>query len=298
MIGGVGDSAVLFSPELQRLISIVVVTACFLVMVVSEAIRPLRKTVELKLRRNIRNLTTGGVSLAILTLLQTPLLLPAARWAAEHHAGLLNMIALPRWLTIVLAVLLLDYTLWIWHWANHTVPVLWRFHLVHHIDRDMDASTALRFHFAELTLSIFYRALQIIVIGASTSSVWLWQTILFASILFHHSNLRLPIGVERWLVRVIVTPRMHGIHHSHQVNETSSNWSSLLSWWDYLHRTILLNVPQEEITIGVPAWRDPAEVTIGKILMLPFRRQRDDWRLPGGEIASREHDGTVRELAQ
>ena len=298
MTYGVGDSAAaLLSPHTQRIVSAAVVFGSFLLMFILETIRPLRRSIEPKLRRNIRNLTNGGVSLAILTLLQAPLLIPVARWSAEHRIGLLNMMAMPRWLAITLAIILLDYTLWIWHWANHVVPVLWRFHLVHHIDLDLDASTALRFHFGELTLSIFYRALQIIIIGASTSSVWVWQTILFASILFHHSNLRLPVAIERWLVRFIVTPRMHGIHHSNRVNETNSNWSSLLSWWDYAHRTILLNVPHDTITIGVAAYGDPSEVTIGRILMLPFRRQRDDWRLPDGEISRREHRPIPQELA-
>ena len=103
---------------------------------------------------------------------------------------------------------------------------------------------------------------------------------LFASILFHHGNLRLPQRLERVLVRLIVTPRMHGIHHSDRLNETDSNWSSLLSAWDYLHRTILLDVPQPEITIGVPAYGDPSDVTLGKMLLLPFRRQRRDWERP------------------
>ena len=267
-------------------------------MLIAERIAPLRRTVESKLRRVIRNLTTGGVSLAILTLLQTPILIPTARWAEAHHVGLLNWMRFPVAVQIVIAVVLLDYTLWFWHWANHKIPVLWRFHLVHHVDLDLDASTALRFHFGELVLSVAYRALQIIVIGASSFSVWVWQSILFASILFHHSNTRLPIGLERRLVRLIVTPRMHGIHHSDYLNETNSNWSSVLSCWDYLHRTILLDVPQQRVTIGVPAYRNPRQVTIGKILLMPFVRQRADWLLPNGEISVRPHMGPDEKLAE
>jgi sterol desaturase/sphingolipid hydroxylase (fatty acid hydroxylase superfamily) len=105
----------------------------------------------------------------------------------------------------------------------------------------------------------------------------LWQTIVFASILFHHSNVRLPEKIERLLVLFVVTPRMHGIHHSDRLENTNSNWSSLLSAWDYLHRTARLGIPQESITIGVPAYDDPHDVTLGKILVLPFRRQRNDW---------------------
>jgi sterol desaturase/sphingolipid hydroxylase (fatty acid hydroxylase superfamily) len=175
------------------------------------------------------------------------------------------------------ALVLLDYTLWVWHWLNHKVPLLWRFHLVHHVDRDMDASTALRFHVGELVLSVGYRALQVLVIGAEPAALLTWQAILFVSILFHHSNVRLPAAVDRALVRVVVTPRMHGIHHSDRREETDSNWSSILTLWDFLHRTMRLDVPQESITIGVPAYEEPRAVTVGKLLLLPFRKKTSDW---------------------
>jgi sterol desaturase/sphingolipid hydroxylase (fatty acid hydroxylase superfamily) len=262
-------------------------------MLLAERIAPLRRTVESKLRRVLRNLSAGGVSLALMSLVQAPLLQPVGWWIVRQRVGLLQLVQWPRWLETLIAIVLLDYTLWWWHWANHRVPFFWRFHLVHHIDRDLDASTALRFHFGELALSIPVRAAQMMIIGVDPRTLWLWQTILFASILFHHGNVRLPLRVERLLVRLIVTPRMHGIHHSDRLNETNTNWSSLLSWWDYLHGTILLNVPQEEITIGVPAYSAPSDVTIGKILLMPFGRQRHDFHLPDGRLAVREN-GTVR----
>jgi sterol desaturase/sphingolipid hydroxylase (fatty acid hydroxylase superfamily) len=246
-------------------------------MIVAERFAPLRRTVESKLRRIVRNLSVGGVSLALMSLVQAPLLQPVASWIVRNRIGLMQRVQWPRWIELLLAVVLLDYTLWWWHWASHRVPFVWRFHLVHHIDRDMDASTALRFHFGELALSIPVRAIQIIVIGVDSRTLWLWQTILFASILFHHSNVRLPLRFERLVVRLIVTPRMHGIHHSDRRDETNSNWSSLLSAWDFLHRTMRLDVEQESITIGVPAYHDADDVTLGKILLLPFRSQRDDW---------------------
>lgn len=246
-------------------------------MFLGELLAPLRPTVESKLRRIVRNLSTGGVSLALMTLVQAPLLQPVATWIVRDRIGLLQIVEWPRWVEIVVAIVLLDYTLWWWHWANHRIPFFWRFHLVHHVDRDLDASTALRFHFGELALSIPVRAAQMIVIGVDPQSLWLWQTILFGSILFHHANLRLPLPVERVLVLLIVTPRMHGIHHSDREDETNSNWSSLLSVWDFVHRTFRFDVPDERIVIGVPAYRDPWDVTIRKILTLPFRRQKKDW---------------------
>jgi sterol desaturase/sphingolipid hydroxylase (fatty acid hydroxylase superfamily) len=254
-------------------------------MLIAERLAPLRRTVESKQRRIARNLTVGGVSLALTPLLQAPLLHPVASWIVRDGIGLLQTTSWPRWVETIIAIVLLDYTLWWWHWANHRVPLFWRFHLVHHIDRDLDASTALRFHFGELLLSIPVRAVQMILVGVDPQMLWLWQTILFGSILFHHANLRLPIAFERVLVRFIVTPRMHGIHHSDRIEETNTNYSSLVSVWDLLHGTLRLDVPQERVVIGVPAYDTPEDVTIGKMLLLPFRSQRNDWRTSAGPVA-------------
>ena len=165
-------------------ISPLVIAAVFGAMLIAESMRPLRGRVESRLRHTIRNLSTGGLALAVLTLLQAPLLVPVARWAAQHDIGIIRWLQLSQPWSVIVAIILLDYTLWWWHWANHMLPILWRFHLVHHVDLDLDSSTALRFHFGELGLSILYRAVQIVAIGAVPFSVWLWQTILFASILF------------------------------------------------------------------------------------------------------------------
>jgi len=248
-----------------------------LFIMVLEARWPLRRTVEPKLRRFGRNFVVGGLSLAVVWFLQRPLWAPLARWTEHAQLGLLQKDALPESVRLVAGVILFDYTLWFWHWMNHRIPLFWRFHLVHHVDRDLDASTALRFHFVELTLSGGYRALQILVIGAGATALAVWQMLLFLSVVFHHSNLRLPGRLESVLVRAIVTPRMHGIHHSNRRDETNSNWSSLLSVWDYLHGTLRLDVPQKSVTIGVPAYSHERDVTLGKILVLPFRRQRNDW---------------------
>jgi sterol desaturase/sphingolipid hydroxylase (fatty acid hydroxylase superfamily) len=194
--------------------------------------------------------------------------------------GLVKWLRLPLWLEVCAAVVLMDYTLYLWHVLTHRVPALWRFHAVHHIDLDLDASTAVRFHFGELTLSTPWRVAQVVAIGTSPLALSIWQTGLLASILFHHSNLELPLEVERRLSRVIVTPRMHGIHHSVVRGETESNWSSGLSVWDWLHRTLRLNVPQPEITIGVPGFQSIDDVGLTKMLTLPFDA---DVPLAGGD---------------
>jgi sterol desaturase/sphingolipid hydroxylase (fatty acid hydroxylase superfamily) len=121
-----------------------------------------------------------------------------------------------------------------------------------------------------------------IAIGVGPQTLWLWQAVLFASILFHHANVRLPVRLERVLVRLIVTPRMHGIHHSVRVEETNSNYSSLLSVWDWLQHTLRLREAGDRVVIGVPAYASAEDVTIGRLLVLPFRSQRKDWLGEGG----------------
>jgi sterol desaturase/sphingolipid hydroxylase (fatty acid hydroxylase superfamily) len=146
------------------------------------------------------------------------------------------------------------------------------------MDLDLDVSTSFRFHFGEMVFSIALRAVQIALFGIPIQLFLVYEILFQAATEFHHSNLRLPVSFERRLVSLIVTPRMHGIHHSVVRAETDSNFSVVLSIWDRLHRTIRLNVPQDEITIGVPAYQDPSDQKLSALLLLPFRKQRDYWR--------------------
>jgi sterol desaturase/sphingolipid hydroxylase (fatty acid hydroxylase superfamily) len=239
--------------------------------------RPLRRETESKLARSARNLAFAGVSAVVLGLTERPVADRLTALVERRRVGLLKRARLPGRLEVATAVVMLDYTLYAWHVLTHRVAWLWRFHVVHHVDLDLDATTALRFHFAELALSVPWRAAQILVIGVSPLSFSIWQTLLMLSILFHHSNVRLKPGLERRLNLLIVTPRMHGIHHSTVHAQTDSNWSSGLSVWDRLHGTLRLNVPRGEVEIGVPAYREPREVSLTKILAMPFGAERPAW---------------------
>jgi sterol desaturase/sphingolipid hydroxylase (fatty acid hydroxylase superfamily) len=254
--------------------------------------RPLRRAVEPKPRREGRNLTVAALSAAAIQLTELPVVQPLARLVERRRWGLIQRLGLPTWLEVPLAVALMDYTLYLWHILVHKAPCLWRFHQVHHVDLDLDASTAVRFHFAEMVLSVPFRAAQVVVLGVSPLSLSVWQTLTLMEVIFHHSNVELPWEVERWLSQIIVTPRMHGIHHSVVEEETNSNWSSGLTLWDRLHGTLRLNIPQDEILIGVPGYRDSAEVTLAKILVMPFAEQRPTWPTPGRSSA--RSNGTTR----
>ncbi|MGH9141464.1 MAG: sterol desaturase family protein, partial [Vicinamibacterales bacterium] len=144
-------------------------------------------------------------------------------------------------------------------------------HAVHHIDLDLDTTTGLRFHFGELAMAAGFRALQVLLLGVDRQTLRLWQRMLVISVVFHHSNLELPSDVEQGLNAILVTPRMHGIHHSTRPEETDSNFSSLLSCWDRLHRSLRLDVPQAEVTIGVAGFSRRQDVTLERSLTLPFR---------------------------
>lgn len=257
------------------------VVGAFGLLCLLERRHPLRREVEPKLRRNARNFAVAGLAAASLQLVERPFIEPLTTLVEKRRWGILKLVRLPTWLEVTLAVVLMDYTLYLWHVLMHRVLLLWRFHLAHHVDLDLDASTAFRFHFGELATSTGWRAGQVLLIGVSPLSLSVWQTFLLLSALFHHSNVRLPIDVERKLNRVLVTPRMHGIHHSIVEEETNSNWSSGLTIWDWLHGTLRLNVPQDRITIGVPAYREPEEVQLIEVLKMPFGEQRPTWFLPG-----------------
>jgi sterol desaturase/sphingolipid hydroxylase (fatty acid hydroxylase superfamily) len=276
------------SRKMPAWLSAPLIIGAFAALVWLERRRLLRREVEHKLARTARNLAVAGIGAVALRLTESPVALGLAALVERHDLGLLNLVRLPMWLETTLAIVLLDYTLYVWHVLTHKVPFLWRFHLVHHVDLDLDASTALRFHFGELAISVPWRAAQVIIIGVSPLAYLTWQTFVFLSILFHHSNVELPISLERWLNRLIVTPRMHGIHHSIVREETNSNWSSGLTIWDRLHGTLRLNVPQDEVTIGVPAYRKPEDVELLKILAMPFGEQKSAWQLPDNGEPRRE----------
>lgn len=216
------------------------------------------------------NLAIAGLSAAAIELTMAPVVEPLSAWAERSRTGLVQHLRVADWARDAIAVVLLDYTLYWWHVVEHRVPLLYRFHQVHHADLELDTTTALRFHFGELLASVPWRAAQIAIIGAGPRAVRVWQRLTMLSVLFHHSNARLPLWLERRLANVVMTPRLHGIHHSIVPEEQDSNWSSGLTLWDRLHGTYRANVPQAAIEIGVAARRSPADVTLARSLAMPF----------------------------
>lgn len=243
----------------------------------AERRHPLRTPTQPGPRRLLGNLVLGITSLAVVSLLEAPVVVPLARSTERRRSGVAQRLPLPPLARDLIAVLLMDYTIYVWHVLTHKVPPLWRLHLVHHIDLDLDASTALRFHAVDMAVSVPWRAAQVALLGVSPRALGWWQGFFFLSVLFHHGNIRLPPRLDRALSRILTTPRMHGIHHSASRDRTASNWSSGLSLWDHLHRTWRLDEADSPREIGVVAYRNPSETCVAPSLTMPFRRQRDAW---------------------
>jgi sterol desaturase/sphingolipid hydroxylase (fatty acid hydroxylase superfamily) len=250
---------------------LVVVSA---VLAVAESRRRLRIRTQPRLERAVKNTVVSIPSFSLLRFLLLPVMVRLAmackqkRWGINHHYTAHQV------LKTLVTFLLLDYSNYGWHVLMHQIPLLWRFHVVHHSDLDLDLTTAFRFHFGELIGSVFYRGAAVALIGASPVNVLAYEALFEAATQFHHTNMRLPYAMEKALSKVIVTPRMHGIHHSMVRQETDSNYSVIFSWWDRLHRTVRLNIPQEIVVIGVPSYSNAAEQTVGFLWRLPFTKIR------------------------
>ena len=244
------------SPRISRGWQAAFIASVFVGLTIAETVRALRRQREAKPLHIGRNLVVAASAGIVMNLIEEPLV----AWSTSHRVFSL-------WRGIA-GILLLDYTLYVWHVLTHRVPFLWRFHLPHHVDLDLDASTALRFHFGEMMLAVPYRLLQVTLFGIDYRTYSIWQTFLFACILFNHSNLRLPPGMERKLAWLLMTPRLHGIHHDADYAHLNSNWSSGLSIWDRLHGTYRDDVPQEQVSIGVPG--HVCKDTLRRVLSMPF----------------------------
>ena len=200
----------------------------------------------------------------------------AAIYAAGQGWGLFHWLSMPEWIEILLAIVLLDLAIWAQHVATHHVPVLWRLHMVHHADRDLDASSALRFHPIEMLLSAFYKLAVILILGPAVIAVVAFEVVLNASAMFNHANWALPERLDRILRLAIVTPDMHRIHHSALRSEHNRNFGFCLSIWDRMFASYKTapDAGQVGMTIGLADWqKDDRPARLGWLLRLPFIRQ-------------------------
>jgi sterol desaturase/sphingolipid hydroxylase (fatty acid hydroxylase superfamily) len=258
--------------------------AVFAIMAALESVSPKRR---LTYRRLTRWRTNFGIvllgSLAVRAMAMLPGLLGAAAvplvavsaafLAADRDWGLLNTVALPAWLEIIVTLLVLDFAIWLQHVASHKIPMLWRLHRVHHADVEFDVTTAIRFHPIEIALSMLYKVLWVLVLGPSVLAVIIFEVILSSCALFNHANVALPLGLDRLLRTLIVTPDMHRVHHSTEQSEHDTNYGFNLSVWDRLFATYKAqpDAGHDRMTIGLKPYQNDAPTRFGWSLWLPFK---------------------------
>jgi len=248
--------------------------AVFAVLALWETAAPVRAPRLSRLLRWRANLGLVAVNTLLLRVALPGSALAFAALAADAGWGLLNYVALPAWLAIPAAVVVLDLVIYLQHVLFHSVPALARLHAVHHADPDFDLTTGIRFHPLEILLSTLIKISAIAALGAPVLAVLIFEVLLNATAMFNHANVSLPVWLEPWVRRVLVTPDMHRTHHSVIETERNSNYGFCLSVWDRLLGTYTA-APRGQLDIGLPAWRDPDSIaTLNGVLRMPFRSQR------------------------
>lgn len=245
----------------------------FAVMAIWEIAAPRRARQHRRTVRWTANLGLLVVNTVLLRLVFPLAAVAFAALAAQRGWGLLNNFALPESAALVLAVVLLDFAIYLQHVMVHAVPVLWSVHQVHHADPDYDLTTGARFHPIEIILSLLIKFAVIAVLGAPAAAVLVFEVLLNATAMFNHSNVKLPRAVDALLRRLLVTPDMHRIHHSMDPAEANRNFGFSLSVWDHLFGTYrhAARLPPESMAIGVRGLSgDPRCVNLGGMLLIPF----------------------------
>ncbi len=265
--------------EYEPRIRLGIFVALFLLLALLEWLLPRRQLTAHKTPRWLSHAALFAINVLAVRLLVPLSVVGLGVYVETSRIGLLQWLDLPDWLGVTLAVLLLDVAIYGQHVLFHRVPLLWRLHRVHHADLDIDVTTGLRFHLLEIVLSLGIKAAVILLIGAPALAVLIFEILLNAGSMFSHSNWRLPLGVDRVLRFVMVTPDMHRVHHSVVPTETNSNFGFHLSWWDRIFRTYQDQpaAGHEGMTIGLSEFRDEQQSDrLPGMLLLPWQGGRAD----------------------
>ena len=240
-------------------------------MMLWELAAPWRRAEMPQMIRWTNNLGLVVLDAAVVRLVFPVLAVGAAAWAGARGMGVLNAVPLPGWAAVAVAFVALDLAIWVQHRVFHAVPALWRLHRMHHADPEVDATTGLRFHPAEILLSMAIKMAAVVALGAPPLAVVMFEIALNATSIFSHANIVLPGWADRALGRIVVTPGMHRIHHSVRRDETDSNFGFNLSVWDRLFGTYRAQTAGALVT-GQPAFRSARDQRIDRLLLQPLRK--------------------------
>ena len=258
------DSLTAFKP--------VVATVALALLWLVEGIVPMFEGRRERARHDVSNVALGILNAVVASLLFAGATLVATEWARANSFGVLHWLGVEGARAFALGFILFDLWQYVWHRLNHRIPFLWRFHAVHHADRELSASSGVRFHTGEIVLSSIARLAVLPLLGMTIGQVLLYEAVLLPVILFHHGNVGVPGGVDRWLRWLIVTPWMHWVHHSDYQPETDSNYSSVFSVWDRIFGSFRLVADPRALTLGLEETERRDWATLPGMVAMPFRR--------------------------
>lgn len=241
-----------------------------LVFLFFELIVPYRPSTVSKVKRWAINLGMTAMNSILLTVVFAGAIISVAAYAGTEKAGLLNMADMPQWFRVLATLAFMDLMLYIWHLLNHEMPLLWRFHRVHHTDLNMDVSTATRFHIGELMISAVIKMSLVFFIGADLLSIIIFESAVVLTAQFQHSSLTVSGWFEKIYWVLFVPPSMHRIHHSVVINERNTNYGTIFSLWDRVLGTLRSDVDQGGIKIGVGAFPLENKLNIHHLVIMPF----------------------------
>ncbi|MEG3618724.1 sterol desaturase family protein [Magnetovibrio sp. PR-2] len=253
----------------------------FAIMALWEVIAPRRKRAFSRLRRWPNNIGIVIFNTIVLRILFPTAAVGMALAAEANGWGLFNTFAVPEMVAVVLAVVIMDFAIYLQHVLVHAVPALWRLHRMHHADLDYDVTTGARFHPIEIVISMGLKLMVVSALGAPALAVLIFEVILNATAMFNHGNVRIPKGLDRVLRLIVVTPDMHRVHHSVIPEETNSNFGFSLPWWDRLFGTYTAQ-PQgghEDMTIGIEQFREASDLRLDQMLVQPFLGNTGDYTI-------------------
>ncbi len=261
----------------ETTIRLAVFLGLFVLLALAEVLLPRRKRdIKRKARwfTNIGLIIIDSLTIRLMAFILPVLAVAAAADANNHGWGLLGLVNWPNWLEVILAILTLDFVIWAQHLITHKIPLLWRLHQVHHADRDMDVTTAIRFHPIEIALSMVLKIGVVYALGPTAFAVILFEILLNGSAMFNHANIRLPHKLDQIVRLVLVTPDMHRVHHSDIRAEHDSNYGFSLSIWDRMFGTYIAQPAKghDNMTIGL-RWQDERPLKLVWNLLLPFRNK-------------------------
>ena len=233
-------------------------------MMVAETAFPRRKRTENRVKRTLNNLLVTVVNSLVIKVLPILSAVAAASFADQWGWGILNQFSVSVWLEYGIVIVLMDLLIYWQHVASHHIPALWHFHQVHHADHDLDASSGLRFHPVEISFSMGIKCIAVILLGASPESVILFEIVLNGCAVFNHSNVKLPLPLDRVLRMVVVTPDMHRVHHSVERDETNSNYGFNIPWWDRMFGTYKAQPRGEhaDLKLGLPEYPESRQTCL------------------------------------